>query len=126
MEYKNLTPMLTTKNINETIEFYCDVLGFNCINHDENLGWASLQSGKVNIMLNEPNEHVPFNGADINMSLYIYTDEVDALWEQVKDKAKVCYPIESFDYGMREFGIFDNNGYLLKFGWDTAMLEDKS
>jgi hypothetical protein len=41
---------------------------------------------------------------------------VDAFWQLVKDRVKVCYPIEDFDYGMREFGIFDNNGYLLQFG----------
>jgi len=28
----------------------------------------------------------------------------------------VVYPIESFDYGMREFAIRDNNGYILQFG----------
>ena len=38
------------------------------------------------------------------------------MWEQVKDAARVCYPIEDFDYGMREFAVFDNNGYLLQFG----------
>ena len=52
-------------------------------------------------------------------SLYINPDDVDALWEQVKDKARVCYPIETFDYGMREFAIYDNNGYLLQFGHET-------
>ncbi|MFN5228579.1 MAG: hypothetical protein ACK5Q3_18600 [Planctomycetota bacterium] len=24
--------------------------------------------------------------------------------------------LEDFDYGMREFAIYDNNGYLLQFG----------
>jgi hypothetical protein len=28
----------------------------------------------------------------------------------------VCYGIEDFFYGMREFAIYDNNGYLLQFG----------
>ena len=42
--------------------------------------------------------------------------DVDALWERLKDVVRVCYPIEDFEYGMREFGIYDNNGYLLQFG----------
>lgn len=29
---------------------------------------------------------------------------------------RVCYAIENFGYGMREFGVYDNNGYLLQFG----------
>jgi uncharacterized glyoxalase superfamily protein PhnB len=41
---------------------------------------------------------------------------VDALWAQLRDKADVVYPLESFEYGMREFAIRDINGYLLQFG----------
>jgi hypothetical protein len=40
----------------------------------------------------------------------------NTLRAELKDKTKVCYPIETFGYGMREFAIFDNNGYLLQFG----------
>ena len=44
----------------------------------------------------------------------------------VKDHAQVCYPIEDFHYGMREFAIFDNNGYLLQFGQPVARTESES
>jgi hypothetical protein len=27
-----------------------------------------------------------------------------------KDKARLCYPVENFEYGMREFAVYDNNG----------------
>lgn len=40
--------------------------------------------------------------------------------------ARVCYPIEDFHYGMREFAIFDNNGYLLQFGQPVAQKEIES
>ncbi|MGQ0540780.1 MAG: hypothetical protein ACT4O9_02875 [Blastocatellia bacterium] len=33
----------------------------------------------------------------------------------MKDKALVCYDIEDFPYGMREFAVYDNNGYILQF-----------
>jgi hypothetical protein len=29
---------------------------------------------------------------------------------------KIAYPMEDFEYGMREFAIYDNNGYMLQFG----------
>jgi hypothetical protein len=67
-------------------------------------------------MLARPNEHEPFDGARFTGSFYFTTDNVDALWADLKTKAKVCYGIESFDWEMREFGIYDNNGYLLQFG----------
>jgi len=41
---------------------------------------------------------------------------VDAWWEYLKDKGTIVYPIENFDYGMREFAIRDNNGYILQVG----------
>jgi len=31
-------------------------------------------------------------------------------------KANICYEIETFEWGMREFAIYDNNGYILQFG----------
>jgi uncharacterized glyoxalase superfamily protein PhnB len=34
----------------------------------------------------------------------------------LKDSTTVVYPLEDFDYGMREFAIRDNNGYVLQFG----------
>ena len=49
-------------------------------------------------------------------SLYIYPDNVDEVWELLKDKAIIEYPIENFDYGIREFAIRDCNGYLVQFG----------
>ncbi len=45
-------------------------------------------------------------------SLYFKTDDVDALWLRLKDRCKVEYPLEDFDYGMREFAIRDNSDYL--------------
>ena len=38
------------------------------------------------------------------------------LWQQIKERATVVYPLEDFEYGMREFAIRDNNGYILQFG----------
>jgi catechol 2,3-dioxygenase-like lactoylglutathione lyase family enzyme len=106
--------MLYTADFSSTKSFYCDTLGFRVGGEMEE--WMSLEKDDISIMFSAPNAHIPFNGAQLTGSLYVLTDEVDALWNKVKDKAKVCYEIENFDHGMREFAIFDNNGYLLQFG----------
>jgi uncharacterized glyoxalase superfamily protein PhnB len=67
-------------------------------------------------MFASANQHEPFERPVFTGSLYIKTDDVDASWERLRDNVKVCYPIENFDYGMREFAIYDNNGYLIQFG----------
>jgi len=35
---------------------------------------------------------------------------------KLKGKARVCSGIEKFESGMREFAVYDNNGYLPQFG----------
>jgi uncharacterized glyoxalase superfamily protein PhnB len=52
-------------------------------------------------------------------SLYFYPDDVDAMWAQLKNSVTVEYPLQTFDYGMREFAIRDCNGYLLQFGQEA-------
>ena len=112
----SLKPILYTKQILETIEFYTNVLDFTCVAYEQEGGWASIIKDGIEIMFAYPNEHMPFEEAVFTGSFYITTDNVDALWKQWKDKCKVCYPIDDFDYGMREFALYDNNGYLLQFG----------
>ena len=109
--------MLQTTDLKGSIEFYTTVLGFECEGSSDQ--WASVRRDNVAIMFALPGEHEAFSGPFFTGSLYINPDDVDALWERVKDKARVCYPIDNFDYGMREFGIYDNNGYLLQFGHET-------
>lgn len=71
-------------------------------------------------MLSSLNAHEGDERAAFTGSLYLRCDDVDAWWLRLRDVARVCYPIETFDYGMREFGIYDNNGYLLQFGQPQA------
>jgi len=114
--FMGLKPMLYTKELTETIAFYTDVLGFECLAFEEEWGWASLRKDNVEIMLACPNEHIPFLKPAFTGSLYISTGEVNELWDKYRHTCKVCYEIENFNYGMREFAIYDNNGYLLQFG----------
>jgi uncharacterized glyoxalase superfamily protein PhnB len=67
-------------------------------------------------MFTIPNEHMGHGLALLTGSLYINVQDVDAAWNELKDKCQVVYPIENFMYGMREFAITDNNGYILNFG----------
>lgn len=115
-------PTLTTPSLEETVEFYVSVLDFTCKTMDEDWKFASIHKDSVNMQLIHPQSKFPFNSPGpfdeplFTGAIYIHMDGIDELWEKVKDKAEVCFPIQNFDYGMREFGIYDNNGYLLQFG----------
>ena len=109
-----VVPMLAVPDVEAAVAFYRDVLGFACANQME--GWAVVERDGVEVMFTLPNAHMPFDRPLLTGSLYVRTDAVDALWAELEGKAAVVYPIEDFDYGMREFAVLDNNGYCVQFG----------
>ena len=116
MEIRSLTPTLRTWDLRASVTFYTEVLGFACESLSEEWGWASLRREGAAIMLAGPNQHEGDQTPAFTGSLYFNTDDVDVLWQQLKDRPRICYPIDNFQYGMREFAIYDNNGYVLQFG----------
>ena len=120
MKLKSLRPILWTDKLPETVTFYCDMLGFSIREQHEEWGWASLHHGDVEIMLAKPNAHTPFHQPTFTGSFYFNIDNVDELWLKLKDHARICYEIETFEWQMREFAIYDNNGYILQFGQEVA------
>ena len=122
MKPRTLTPMLWTTELEETISFYTDILGFTCGERNDEWGWAALYNGEVEIMLARPSENVPFEKPNFTGSFYFQVYDVDTLWGELKHKCEVEYPLENFDWEMREFAIRDNNGYILQFGQDIKEL----
>ena len=116
MRLQSLAPMLRTRDLQASVEFWRSVLGFTCDALEEDWGWASLSRDGVRVMLATPNTHEPYETESFTGSLYFRVDDADAIWESLRGTARVCYPIEDFEYGMREFAIYDHNGYLLQFG----------
>lgn len=103
MKLTGLIPMLWVDNIDGTIAFYRDVLGFRCVSQVE--GWACLERDGVELMLSLPNQQEPYDRPQFTGTFYFQTDGVHALWQQLKEAAPVVYPVENFDYGMRKFAI---------------------
>ncbi len=120
MKFQPIVPMIWTKELNETVDFYCDILGFTCGKYSEDWGWAAIHKDDCEIMIAKPNENTPFERPYFSGTFYIKTDDVDVLWNQIKDKVKIAYEIEDFDWDMREFAIYDNNSYMIQFGQDLV------
>ena len=114
--------MMWVPNIQATVSFYTDTLGFTFDNFSEEWKWASISRDAVAIMLAVPNEHIPYSGPAFTGSFYIRVDDVNTLWNELKDKTTIVYGIDNFDYGMREFAIRDNNGFMLQFGQEITTL----
>jgi len=95
MNFKSLHPILWSENFDETI---------------------GLQKDEIEIMISKPNQYEKLNKIGFSGSFYFNVENADELWEDLKTKTNICYEIETFEWGMREFAIYDNNGYILQFG----------
>ncbi len=111
--------MLWVRDLEEAIGFYRDQLGFAVVKQAP--GWVCLERDGVEIMLALPNEHEPFERLQFTGSFYFRVEDVDGIWNELKDRMVVVYPLEDFEYGMREFAIRDNTGYILQFGREIGV-----
>ena len=110
-----LVPMLRVPDVPAAVAWYRGVLGFHAAS-DGSDGWATLQRDGIELMLSAFNAHEGDATPSFTGSLYLRCDDADAWWARLRDAARVCYSLENFDYGMREFAIYDLNGFLLQFG----------
>lgn len=122
---KKLTPNLMVENVNRTVEFYRDVLGFEVtatVPEDGIFGWANTRNGAVEIMFQARlslEEEIPLlKDRPVGASLSFYIDagdQVTTLYEQLKDKVQLAQDLHTTFYGATEFAIVDCNGYILAF-----------
>jgi uncharacterized glyoxalase superfamily protein PhnB len=116
----HVVPMLWARDLDQTIRFYTETLGFIATNRmflpDGRLRWCYLLRGAASIMFYADAEH---EAASMTGSLYLYPKDVADEWERLKDQAPVVRPLARMDYGMREFTIRDPNGYEIRFGQEA-------
>jgi uncharacterized glyoxalase superfamily protein PhnB len=119
MRFERLTPMIWTNELKGTVDFYSQVLGFEIDEYREDWNWAHLHRDQAAIMIVRRQVDDYYDGQPkYTGSFYHYVDEIDELWNEVKEKARIAYPIANLPHYMREFAVLDNNGYLLQFGRD--------
>src|ERR1700754_4668234 len=107
MHFKSLVPMLQTRDVEKTREWYETVLGFTCIERAE--GWLRLaRDGAVIMFMNNDYLGEPHATA----TQYFYVDDARTIWEAVKSHCRSEWGPEDMPYGMTEFAIKDPNGYL--------------
>ena len=113
-----ISPMLRTWDMARTKAFYTEVLGFTCRAEAPQWQWMALELDGLEIMFSGPNAHEGDKGPAFTGQIHVRTDDVDGMWARVQGRAKVCYEPEDMPYGSREFGIYDDSGYLLAFAQD--------
>lgn len=118
MKPKNLShfaPVFTVNDINTTIAWYKEKLGF-----ETQFTWEDLVTYAI-VRRDEITLHFALH-EDLELSLkphtslYIFSHDVDELFNEYKEKGVTKGKIFIADYGMRDFDITDLNGYRMTFG----------
>ena len=108
---KKLTPNLMVEDVNETVTFYQDVLGFALlasVPEEGQFNWAMMQHDTVEIMFQSRaslTEDVPlFKDKAIggSLTLYIDVEDIKGLYGQVQNRVTILHEMTTTFYGMRE------------------------
>ena len=135
MKINSITPLFIVNNIQESIDFYKDVLGFTFImgidddkelyleyQKEVELGFAIVQNSNFQIMFQaktniaiDLNQTFDTDKKIDNNLIYIEIEGFDKYYEDIKDKVKIVNEPRNTFYGMKEFFIRDNNDNIICF-----------
>jgi uncharacterized glyoxalase superfamily protein PhnB len=117
-----LEPLIYVSNLRQSVEFYTQTLGFRLGQYfpdKDNSTYAPVFIGDYKLMLvqaRESNKKLYSNGlGGSGTQFFVQVDDVDSVWSKVKEKVTVVDPIETKNWGDREFTLKDQDGYLISF-----------
>ena len=124
-QFTKLTPNLVVANVERSLAFYVDTLGFSrgmTVPDASPFVFASVTSGPVEIFFNDAaaaiKEYPAFAGRPIGATGTLFIEMeggVDALHHRLKPAVKIVMPLVTQFYGTREFAIEDPDGYVITF-----------
>jgi catechol 2,3-dioxygenase-like lactoylglutathione lyase family enzyme len=123
-EFMKIVPVLKVSDLEKSVGFYAGVLGFTVVWRAANDGGGEncmLQAGAAELLLSTGShlgDRPQFTG-----TLYFNMTGVQGFFKRVKDQVEVVWPLEAMDYGQKEFGIRDCDGYTLAFAEPLEDLE---
>ncbi len=125
-----MTPLLQVFDMATSLRFYCDVLGFEIVQADDNTSapnhnWVWLRLSSIDLMLNTAYEYdsrPPATDPDRisahdDTCLYFGSPDVDAVYAQLRDKGIELDPPKVAPYGMKQLYVHDPDGFNICFQW---------
>jgi len=123
MPNKRAVPMIHVPDVLATVEWYKNI-GFtvdNTYGNDgDGLSFAILSFGDTQVMFNQGGSTSTSKRREVD--LYVYTEGVDQLYEQLKDKVDVIEGPHDTFYGMREFIFRDLNRFWITFAQSSVFV----
>jgi uncharacterized glyoxalase superfamily protein PhnB len=116
-------PLLQVFDMQTSLTFYCDVLGFEIVQRTDHDWWAMIRLGDATLMLNtayqddeRPVSPDPGRVRGHNdVSLYFEFGDLDALHAHLRARGCDVTPPGTTSYGLRQLNARDPDGYELCF-----------
>jgi hypothetical protein len=119
---EKVSAILKTEDVSDTIEWYTGV-GFRLRGVFPETGeptWCELAPRRRGPAVSSAVTRRGRGPPPSTGTLYFYPESVDALYEEIKDHTPPAWGPEVRDWGARELGLRDPNGYFLTFTEDAA------
>lgn len=122
--FQSVTPNLIVRDIDASMRFYRDVLGFTVtttVPDQAPFVFVWLERDGVPVFLNDAatvEEDLPGAGSRPpggTATLFFSLTDVDAYHARIAPHARVVMPLKTQFYGMREFAVEDPDGHLITF-----------
>lgn len=128
LEIKGLCPLFQVFDMNMSLRFYCDVIGFEIVETAEDAGdisWALLERDGMQLMLNtayETADRPATPGHErvkthADTCIYFGCPDVDAAYRHILAKGVTLKEPSITSYGMKQLYLLDPDGYSLCFQW---------
>lgn len=117
---KKCVPMIHVTNVRATVEWYQSI-GFTVVeafDDGDDLSFAFLSFGSGEVMFNAGGR--PSMEERREVDVYVYTEDVDTLYDQLKGRVDVVAPPHDTFYGMREVIVRDPDRFWVTFGEISA------
>jgi len=123
-----LTPNLIVSNVEQSMAFYRDVLGFSIVTTVPDAPpyvFAIATYGEVQVFFNSveaaTEEYPAFRNLPIGgtLTLFFEVTEIETAYATLAPSVRVVMPLEKKWYGMTEFAFLDPDGYVITYAQRT-------
>jgi hypothetical protein len=122
MKRSPVTPSLLVTDVAQTVRYYTEMPGFTQTGSDKDESgleiWAEVTLDEARIWFfsgaAEGRPQPVFTGL-----IYVFVEDVDAMAAAMGGKVTPLWGPVTQEYGLRELGIVDCNGYMIVFAKDV-------
>lgn len=116
--FLNVAPRLAVADLDRTITFYTQLLGFDCgaLWPEQSPSFAILDRDRINIQFELVKPGVTIGNATLSFDV----EDALVVREQLAGRVQIEWGPEVYWYGRREFAIRDPDGYLLIISEETG------